>query len=149
MPNYQLGGVLDPSKPLKLTNEVLATRSVKVNSTTTGDGIGYDTGAGGVVTQITSKATGVTLNKLCGAITTHDATLNAAAEVSFLVTNALCRIADVPVVALRSGGTASAYVVGVTAVANGSFTITLGNTSAGNLGEALVLNFAIIKAVAA
>jgi hypothetical protein len=29
-------------------------------------GVGYATGAGGVVTQATSKATGVTLNKVCG-----------------------------------------------------------------------------------
>jgi hypothetical protein len=39
-------------------------------------------------TQETSKATGVTINKpLAGAITTDDAELAGAAEVSFVVTN--------------------------------------------------------------
>ena len=37
--------------------------------------IGYAAGNGGAVTQDTSRATGVTLNKLCGTITLFPATL--------------------------------------------------------------------------
>ena len=48
---------------------------------TAGKSIGYTSGLGGAVTQATSKSTGVTLNKPCGTITMHDASLAAAAEV--------------------------------------------------------------------
>ena len=43
-----------------------------------GKAIGYV--SGGAVTQATSKSTGVTLNKPCGAITTHNAALADGAE---------------------------------------------------------------------
>lgn len=115
-------------------------------------GIGYVTGAGGTVTQATSKSTGVTMSPnpcLCGTITTHNATLNAGAEVSFVVTNSAVASTDVVMLSLASGGTTNAYLLGVTAVTNGTFSINISNASAGNLGEALVINFVIIKAVAA
>lgn len=35
--------------------------------------LGYATGFGGTITQATGKSTGVTLNKPCGTITTHNA----------------------------------------------------------------------------
>jgi hypothetical protein len=111
--------------------------------------IGYATGAGGTVVQATSKATGVTLNKLCGRITMHGAALAAAAEVSFVVTNSLVAATDVVVVCVQSVGTAGAYLVTVGAVSAGSFAITVGNVSAGSLSQALVLNFVVLKGVAA
>jgi hypothetical protein len=111
--------------------------------------LGYAAGSGGAVTQETSKATGVALSKICGAITTHNAQLAAAAEVSFTVTNTLVAATDVVVACIKSGGTAGAYTVTVDAVAAGSFRVSIGNVSAGNLSEALVINFAVIKAVAA
>lgn len=106
---------------------------------------GYTTGAGGTVTQATSKATGVTLNKLSGQITTHNAALAAAAEVTFVVTNNTVSVGDVPCVAHGTGGTAGAYDVFVSAVGNGSFSITIGNMSAGSLSQAIVINFVVIK----
>lgn len=107
---------------------------------------GYTAGAGGVVTQATSKSTGVTINKLSGQITTHNAALSAAAEVSFTVTNNQVSAVDVPCVAWASGGAqAGAYAVDVTAVANGSFRITISNLHTASLSEALVINFVIIK----
>ena len=51
------------------------------------------------------------------------------------------------VVSVASGGTANAYEANVTAVAAGSFTITVQNITAGSLSEAPVINFAIIKGV--
>lgn len=110
---------------------------------------GYGTGAGGTVTQATSKATGVTLSKLCGRITTHNAALAAAAEVSFTVTNALVEATDVVVACIASGGTAGSYAVTVDAVANGSFRVSLTNLSAASKSEALVLNFIVVKSVTA
>jgi hypothetical protein len=113
----------------------------------TGASIGIESGvsAGGTVTQATSKSTGVTLNKIAGQITMNNATLNAGVEVAFTLTNSKIAAADVVVVCIASGGTSGSYLVAVTAVAAGSCEITVSNASAGNLGEALVLNFVVIK----
>lgn len=110
-------------------------------------GVGYATGAGGTVSQATSKATGVTLSKVCGAITMQAAALAAGAKVSFVVTNTACAATDVPSVAVASGGTANAYRASVTAVAAGSFTITVENITAGSLSESPVIAFSLGKAV--
>ena len=110
-------------------------------------GIGYVTGAGGTVTQLTSKSTGVTINKICGAITTSNAALAAGAEVKITVTNSMVAATDVVALSIKSGGTSGSYLLTVGAVAAGSFDIVISNASAGSLSEALVINFAIIKAV--
>lgn len=112
-----------------------------------GKAIGYPAGLGGAVTQETSKATGVTMNKVTGAITTHDASLAGGAEVSFVVTNSMVAASDVPVVAIKSGMSTGTYVACVTAVAAGSFTVTIGNLGT-TAGEALVLNFVVLKGAA-
>jgi hypothetical protein len=78
-------------------------------------------------------------------ITTDDAELAGAAEVSFVVTNSFVGLNDVPVVAVRSGATTGTYVASVSAVAAGSFTITLSNLGSSTASEALVLNYAVIK----
>jgi hypothetical protein len=100
---------------------------------------------GGTVTQATSKSTGVTLDRICGQITMHNASLAAATTVSFTLTNSRIAASDIPVVAISSGGTSGAYTVTVTAIAAGSCVISVRNETAGALGEALVLNFGIIK----
>jgi hypothetical protein len=117
---------------------VLASTAVGFNSTA---------GIGGAVTQDTSKSTTVILNKPCGQITMHNASLGAGARVSFTLTNSSIAATDVVVVNISSGATADAYGVTVTAVAAGSCRIQLANFSASPLGEALVLNFAVIKAI--
>lgn len=109
-----------------------------------GKAIGYPEGTGGAVVQETSKATGVTLNKPAGEITTHNAELAGGAEVSFVVTNSFVGLNDVPVVAVRSGATTGTYVASISTVAAGSFKITLSNLGT-TASEELVLNFAIIK----
>ena len=93
-----------------------------------------DLNDGGTVTQGTSKSTGVTLNTHSGQITMHNAALAAAAEITFTVTNSKVGAYDVVVVNHGSAGTAGAYVV----------KITVGNTTTGALGEAIVLHFAVI-----
>ena len=112
-------------------------------------GMGYATGAGGTVTQLTSKSTGVTLDKICGQITTHNAALAAAAEVSFVLTNSTIAATDLILVNMVSGGTVGAYAFAINAVGSGTCTMTIANLSAGSLSEALVLNFLVLKAVAA
>ena len=58
-------------------------------------GIGYGTGSGSTVTQITNRATGVTINAICGAITTDTTSLAAEASADFVVTNSAVAIGDV------------------------------------------------------
>jgi hypothetical protein len=111
--------------------------------------VGYSTGTGGTVTQATDKSTGVTLNKRCGQITMNSASLSAAAEVSFTLTNSVIAATDVVLVSIASGATAGAYSVQCDATAAGSCRISVGNRNAGSLSEAIVLNFVVIKAVAA
>lgn len=99
------------------------------------------------VTQLTSKATGVTIDSLTGQITLHNAALAAAAEVSFIVTNRLVDLRDIIVLSMESFGTPNSYLFTISAQSVGTFTISLSNVSAGSLAQALVLNYAIIKGV--
>lgn len=111
--------------------------------------IGYTKG-GSTVTQITSRATGVTINKLTGSITTDTTSLAAEASAVFVVTNSFVEIGDVVILAVRSGQIALNTQCSVTAVANGSFSITVVNNNvAAGIAEtgAIVINFAVIKAV--
>lgn len=97
------------------------------------------------VTQATSKSTGVTLNKRVGKIVMNNATLNAGAEVSFTLTNSTIGADDVMIVIHASAGTAGSYMVQANAMADGSCGITVTNLSGGNLGEAIVLQFRVLK----
>ena len=111
-------------------------------------GIGYTTGAGGSVTQITSKATPVTLNAMCGRIVMHGAALAANTSVAFRVNNSNVVGTDTINVNLRSGAaSALSYLYCVVEVTAGSFVIAVRNMTAGSLSETLNLTFAIIKAV--
>lgn len=109
-------------------------------------GVGYATGAGGTVTQATDKSTGVTLSKLSGAITMNNAALGAATIVSFVLTNTSIAATDVLILNHISGGTVGSYTLNAQAAA-GSATINVRNNTAGSLSEALVIQFAVVKAV--
>lgn len=105
-------------------------------------------GMGGTVTQATNRATGVTLNKVCGQITTHNASLAAEASADFVVTNSKVAAKDVVVVSVASGTVGVGTIVTVAAVAAGSFTIRVhnGNVAAGTAETgAIVINFVVIK----
>lgn len=108
--------------------------------------LGYGTGAGGTVTQATSKSTSVTLNKPCGQITTAADALAAGASVLFTVNNSLVAATDL-VLAHHNNtiGTANSYRVKAAYSASGAFRIEITNTSGGSLSEAIGINFAIIK----
>lgn len=110
--------------------------------------LGYGSGAGGAVSQATSKGTGVTLNKACGRITMNSASLDPGAKVSFVASNSFVDAEDTIIVNVGGGGTANAYRAAVTAVGPGSFTVTVENITAGALAEAPVINFAVIEASA-
>jgi hypothetical protein len=109
---------------------------------------GYATGAGGVVTQLTSKATGVTLSKSTGQITLDAAALAASTTVSFTLTNTVIEAGDILIMNHISGGTAGSYLLNAQSAA-GSASINVRNISLGSLSEAIVIAFAVIKAVSA
>ncbi len=109
---------------------------------------GYGAGAGGTVTQATNKSTGVTLSKLSGEITMSGAALAAAAIVSFTLTNTNIAATDVLVLNHVTTGTRGAYGLNAQC-GNGSAVIYLRNNSGSSLSEAIVIRFALIKAVTA
>jgi hypothetical protein len=101
-------------------------------------------GAGGTVTQATSRTTGVTLNKYNGQITLVSAA-GSATPFSFTVTNDRVTANDV-VIAVQKSGT-DRYAVDVTRVAAGSFELTITDLT-GTTTEQPVFTFAVIRAVA-
>lgn len=106
---------------------------------------GYKSGAGGSVTQATSRTTGVTLDKVCGAITLF-AAIGSITATTFTVTNSTVAATDTINVSVKSG--TNVYLTFVTAVAAGSFNITF-YTTGGIASDSPVFNFAVLKAVAA
>lgn len=130
-----------------VTPTAVATSGAVTSSGAT-NGVGYATGAGGAVIQATSKSTGVTLNKASGQVTTHNASMAAAAVVSFTVTNSAVAATDTVNLNLTSGNaTPGSYRYWVEGIAAGSFKIVIENRSGGALVEALVFTFAVVKAV--
>ena len=124
-----------------------ATGNIRITGT---GSLGYSTGSGGAVTQLTSKTTGVTLNKSNGKITMEATTaIGIGASVVFTLTNSFIAVTDAVIANIATGGTANAYTVDVLTVAAGSVGLRVTNISVGILSEAVVVSFAIIKAVAA
>lgn len=117
-------------------------------------GAGYAAGAGGTVTQLTSRTTGVTLNQACGEITLFAGSLAGHEADEFTLTNSEIAATDVVIVNIKSGaaaGTRKYYTATVTSVSAGSCTISIGNNDNGSVPAAgtdtLVLSFAVIKGV--
>lgn len=111
--------------------------------------IGYAAGAGGAVTQATSKSTGVTLNKLSGQVTMNAAALAPGTSVSFTLTNSNIAAGDLMILNHVSGGTPGAYQLNAHGAAAGSVAIDVTNVTAASLSEPIVIGFAVIKAVTA
>jgi hypothetical protein len=106
--------------------------------------IGYATGAGGSVTQLTSKSTGVTLSKQSGQITMDGAALAASTTVSFTLTNTILQSTDVLILNHAGTGTAGAYLLNAQVV-GGSASINVRNVTLGSLSEAIVIAFIVIS----
>jgi len=105
-------------------------------------GLGYGTGSGGTVTQLTSKSTAVTLNKPCGMITMNNASLAAGGMIQFFLNNSLISTNDLLIVNSSGNGN---YRIEISANLSGQSLIRVTNITGGALAEALVINFAIIK----
>lgn len=115
------------------------------NVLVTGSGVlGYGTGSGGTVTQLTSKATNVTIHKPSGKITTHNASLSANTRVTFVVFNNSIGENDVVILGQDSNHI-GAYFLTVDNIQAGAFAITIWNVTGGSLSDAIIINFVIIK----
>lgn len=111
--------------------------------------LGYAAGAGGTVTQVTSKATSVTLNKACGQITTHNAALAAGASVSFTVNNSTVNGEDTVAAFTVNNAVSGSYRVEVHSIGTGVFSVRLTNITGGSLSDAITLVFGVIQGVTA
>ena len=109
--------------------------------------LGYTANAQGTVTQATSKSTAVTLNKAAGRITMNAASLGATTSVSFTLNNTYLSANDILILNIAAGATAASYNLWVDSLGAGTASITLRNTTAGALAEAVGINFAIIHCV--
>ena len=151
IPNYGVGYIATSSSTsissfgtLKVyTSQILAltvdqSQNVLLSSPSA---LGYGTGAGGSVTQLTSRVTGVTLNKPTGSITLFSAA-GATTASTFTVSNNLIAATDTIIVNQKSG--TNLYVLAITAVVSGSFNITF-YTTGGTATDAPVISFTIIR----
>ena len=132
--SFGIGGV----ETLRITN----TQQVLVVAPS---GLGYGAGAGAFVTQITSRTTGVTINKPTGYINIFSAAGSTTAT-TFTVTNSLIGTTDVILYSVRSA--TNKYVISTTNIANGSFDVTF-YTTGGTATDAPVFNFTLIKGISA
>jgi hypothetical protein len=110
---------------------------------TTASGLGYGTGSGGSVTQLTSKSTAVTLNTPVGSVTMHNAALAANTTVTFTLNNSIIGVTD-RVIVTNEFGSANYQAWGIGS-GPGSVQIAVRNISAGSLSEAVILGFVVIK----
>lgn len=117
-----------------------------VNSLATGSiGFATITGTGGTVTQLTSRNTGVTLDKPCGTITLFSASILSQASNTFTLTNSYIASTDLILVNHVQTQTPGAYTI-ATNPNPGSVDITMRNVSGGTLTTgAPVLQFVVIK----
>ncbi len=134
-----------PSLGIATAAKITSTGDILISAT---GKLGYTTGSGGTVTQITSKSTGVTLNKTNGQITLNNAALASDTTVSFTLSSTLIAAGDVLVLNHISGGTAGSYLLNAQSVA-GSASINVRNITTGSLSEAIVIAFVVIKAATA
>lgn len=110
---------------------------------------GFVAGDGGTVTQLTSKSTAVTLNKMTGTIVMNNAALAAASVVSFTFNNSLLAAEDMIVVSHHATGTFGQYHLNACVTGAGAASIAIKNDDVTSLSEAIVLKFAVIKSVVA
>jgi hypothetical protein len=106
--------------------------------------IGYGTGTGGVVTQLTGKTTGVTLSRPSGDITLALGQMTTGIVSTFTLTNTVIGATDVLILNHISGGTLGAYTLNASASA-GTAQINIRNVTAGTLNEQPVIRFVVIK----
>ncbi len=111
-------------------------------------GLGYGTGSGGTVIQLTSKSTSVTLNKPSGRITMHNEALAAGASVSFDINNSLFSVDIDHVIITPLYQFINPIMYRIECIGNGgvaAIRIRVTNIHNVSLSESLMFRFCIIK----
>ena len=110
-------------------------------------GLGYGTGAGGTVTQPTSKVTACTLNKPTGQITTAADALAAGTAATFLFNNSLIASTDAVVVSGYWGAIdpTNYRIESFVSSGGGQAAIRVTNITGASRSEALVINYSVVK----
>ena len=98
--------------------------------------------SGGGVTQSGSKSSPVTLDKVCGVVTSHNEALGAGSSVQFDVNNSTVTVDSVVLVSVRSSANYSAVATHVRA---GAFAIRLTNHTGGALSAFVSMNFLVLR----
>lgn len=134
-----------------MTGALIVNSTITSNSTILANGnsskIGYDTGAGGSITQGSgAKTNAVTLNCPTGVIVTDNAALAANTAVTFNLSNSVIDATDIVLVSHISGGTLGSYNFAVSP-ATGNTNVTIRNITAASLSEAITLRFIVVKSV--
>jgi hypothetical protein len=106
--------------------------------------IGYNGGNFNSVTQANNKTTGVTINTSSGQIVTASSQLAPAAQALFVVTNSQVSYGDNVICSIASGGTTGAYNVFIAAIANGSFSVVIKNSTNNAYSESVTINYSIL-----
>lgn len=109
--------------------------------------VGYGTGSGGTVTQLTSKSTAVTLNKPTGTITINNSALAAGASVYFQFNCNLATIYDALYVEIAYPGSSfgNYRVETIGTPSSGAFYIKVTNVSGSSLSETISITFILLK----
>ena len=133
-----------------LDQDIIGADTVNATVVYAASQLGYTNAGYGTVTQQNNKATGVTINKTAGTITTANAQMAPNAKVAFIVTNSQVSALDTVIVNIASGATATfAYLIAVVTVTDGAFTINLDNVSGNAYTDTLKINFAILHVLPA
>lgn len=127
---------------LSATGNVVSTGNIYSAGSGT---VGYNTGAGGTVSQSGNKAGGVTLNKPSGEITMQNTALGSDTSVSFTFTNSTIGARDLLLLNIVGGVTTPGTYNLDANCTTGSAVITVRNITAGSLSEAIVLRYAVIR----
>lgn len=108
-------------------------------------GLGYGTGAGGTVTQATSKTTAVTLNKPSGQITMNGAALATGAWVTFTLNNSLVSATDAVVASIFSDSVSSFLYSVIALPKAGAIIFSIKQDSGASQSDLVKINFELFK----
>jgi len=136
-------GTPTPAVKLDVVGSIASTAKIASSSPTAG--IGYSTGAGGTITQLTSRTTPVTINKICGSITLLNAAGVTAGWSSLVVNNTTIEATDTVLLSYTGGTNLYLFVVGKI-VSGVSFTINFISVLGTSIDQPTI-NFSIIKSV--
>ena len=143
------GAVVGTTDTQTLTNKTIQGAASVLVASATGS-LGYSTGAGGTVTQATSKSTAVTLDTPSGRITMNSAALAASTTVEFTFNNSLITNGTVLAISVTGNvATAAAYNIGTRSQAGGSIIIGIRNITAGSLSESMQLSYVLLNGATA